>query len=163
MLRSKTCYRMEFRFSSTYSRDQSSSILLHPDDGVDHVLLRGEHLLLLLVAKVLPQVKSPPVASLAPSSTVPAWHLLALLPSCSLQIISEESGVQTLRRCVFINDTARSSGIIHLSLNTLPFGGFTCGDSFGIRMKMSVKRQYQVGKHLCRAFQTKKWQFVGPY
>ena len=122
MLRSKTCYRMELRFSSTTSRDRPGSILLHPDDGVDHVLLRGEHLLLLLVAKVLLQVKSPPVASLAPSSTVPAWHLLALLPSCSLQIISEESDAETLYWCVYINDPARSSGIIHLSLYTLPFG-----------------------------------------
>ena len=109
-------------FSSTTSRDWPSSFLLIHPDGVDHMLLRGEHLLLLLVAKVLLQVKSPPVASLAPSSTVPAWHILALFPRCSLQIISEESDAETLYWCVYINDPARSSGIIHLSLYTLPFG-----------------------------------------
>ena len=132
---------MELRFSSTTSRDRPSIILLHPD-GDDHVLLRGEHLLLLLVGKVLRQVKSPPVASLAPPSTVPTWHLLALLPRCSLQIIPEESGAQTLRRCVFINEPARSSGIIHLSLNTLPFGGFTFGDSFGWRCQWNVSAKW---------------------
>ena len=152
---------MELRFSSTTSRDRPRSILLILPDGVDHVLLRGEHLLLLLlVAKVLRQVESPPVASLAPTSTVPAWHLLALLSSCLLQIISEGSDAETLCRWVYINDPARSSGMQHtLITEYIAFRGIHTRGLF--QMKMSVKCQYQVGKHLFCVFQTKSDDLSG--
>ena len=145
---------MELRFSSTTSRDRHSSILLHPDDGYDHVLLRREHLLLLLVGKVLRQVKSPPVASLAPTSTVPARHLLALLSSCLLQIISEGSDAETLCRWVYINDPARSSGMQHTLITVyIAFRGIHMRGL--LRIEMSVKCQYQEGKHLFCMCQTK--------
>ena len=152
---------MELRFSSTTSRDRPSSILLHPD-GVDLVLLRGEHLLLLLVVKVLLKVKSPRVASLAPSSTVPAWHLLALLSSCLLQIISEESDVETLCRWVYINDPGRSSGI-HLSLNNWTY--CLSGDSHAGTPSDEDVSETSVpsGETLILCVSNKKWQFVRPY
>ena len=147
---------MELRFSSTTSRHRPSSILLHPD-GVDHVLLRGEHLLLLLVEKVLRQVKSPPVASLAPTSTVPAWHLLALLPSCSLQIISEESDAQTL--CLFVYINYHQASYTYHWIHCLSGDSHSGTPSDEDVSEMSVPS----GETLILRVSDKKWQFVGPY
>ena len=80
--------------------------------------------------------------------------------SCSLQMISEESDARTLCRWVYINDPARSSGMQHtLITEYIAFRGIHTRGLF--QMKMSVKCQYQVGKHLFCVFQTKSDNLSG--